>query len=128
MTHELVINGTTYEFKFGMGFLRDIDSTHTIERNGITEKSGLFWSLAKLADEDLEELYKVLRIANKGFKPRLEQSEYDQWIDDEDTDIDQVFEEVMSFFEQSNSCRKQYLKVMKIKQELEEQEAQVSAE
>ena len=37
MTNELTINGTTYEFNFGMGFIRQIDPKHTQKANGVTQ-------------------------------------------------------------------------------------------
>lgn len=111
MTNELTINGTTYEFSFGMGFIRQIDPKHTQKVNGISQNIGLAVEMAKIMEGDLVALYECLRMANKGFTPRLEQAEYDKWIDAEDTDIDEVLKTVESFFEHSNCCKIMYRKL-----------------
>lgn len=112
MTNELVINGTTYEFNFGMGFIREIDPKHTQKSNGITQNIGLAVELAKISEGDLVALFEALRIANKGFKPRLEQAEFDAWIESADTDIDKVFEDIESFFDNSNCCKRTWRKLV----------------
>ena len=109
MTNELVINGTTYEFNFGMGFIRQIDPKHTQTVNGIKQNIGLVVEMAKIIDGDLVALYEALRMANKGFTPRLEQAEFDKWVEDEDTDIDDVFKTVESFFANSNCCKRMWI-------------------
>lgn len=108
MTNELVINGTTYEFNFGMGFIREIDPKHQQRANGISQNIGLVVEMAKIIEGDIVALFEALRIANKGFKPRLEPSEFDKWIEDENTDIEGVFESVLGFFENSNCCKMTY--------------------
>ena len=108
MTNELVINGTTYEFNFGMGFIREIDPKHQQRVNGISQNIGLVVEMAKIMEGDIVALCEALRIANKGFNPRLEQTELDKWIESADTDIEKIFEEVESFFANSNCCRITY--------------------
>lgn len=108
MTNELTINGTTYEFNFGMGFIRQIDPKHTQKANGITQNIGLVVEMAKILEGDLTALYECLRMANKGFTPRLEQADFDKWVEDPDTDIEKVFEDVESFFANSNCCKIMY--------------------
>lgn len=108
MTNELTINGTTYEFNFGMGFIRQIDPKHTQKANGITQNIGLVVEMAKILEGDLTALYECLRMANKGFTPRLEQADFDKWVEDPDTDIEKVFEDVESFFANSNCCKMMY--------------------
>lgn len=111
MTNELVINGTTYEFNFGMGFLRQIDPLHKNVTNGVEQNIGLVIEIAKIMDGDIMALYETLRMANKGFTPRLEQTEFDKWIEDPETDIDEVFNKVLGFFENSNCCKMIYKKL-----------------
>lgn len=108
MTNELVINGKTYEFNFGMGFIRQIDPKHTQTVNGITQNIGLIVEMAKIMEGDIIALYECLRMANKGFSPRLEQADFDKWVDDADTDIEGIFKEVMGFFANSNCCKMTY--------------------
>ena len=108
MTNELVINGTTYEFNFGMGFIRQIDPKHTQKVNGVVQNIGLMVEMAKIMDGDIVALYECLRMANKGFTPRLEQSDFDKWVEDNSTDIEGVFKDVESFFGNSNCCKMTY--------------------
>ena len=105
MTNELVINGTTYEFNFGMGFLRQVDPMHQQKANGITQNIGLIVEIAKILDGDITALCGILRMANKGFTPRLEQAEFDAWVENPATDIEEVFMVVESFFANSNCCK-----------------------
>ncbi len=111
MTNELVINGITYEFNFGMGFIRQIDPKHQQKVNGITQNVGLYVEMAKIFDGDIVALYECLRMANKGFTPRLEQAEFDAWLDG-DADIEEVMKEVEGFFANSNCCKMTYKKLM----------------
>lgn len=114
MTNELVINGTTYEFNFGMGYIRQVDPKHTQTVNGISQNIGLVVEMAKILDGDLIAMYDTLRMANKGFTPRLEQADFDKWIEDPNTEIDEVFKAVEGFFANSNCCKTAYRKVMGI--------------
>ena len=108
MTNELVINEKTYEFNFGMGFIRQIDPLYKQTANGIEQNIGLVVEMAKIIDGDIVALYNALRMANKGYTPRLEQADFDKWIEDDNTDIDEVFKTVLGFFENSNCCKRMY--------------------
>lgn len=112
MTNELVINGTTYEFNFGMGFIRQIDPKHQSKTNGVSQNVGLLVEMAKILDGDLVALYECLRMANKGFTPRLEQAEFDKWLEAEDTDIEEVMKTIEGFFANSNCCKMTYKRLM----------------
>lgn len=110
---ELTIMGETYQFKFGMKFVRDINKrvTRKVEGLDTVEELGLSMAIAKVIDKDLDTLYDVLRLANEGYKPRLELKTFDEWIEDEKTDIDAVFNEVIDFFGKSNCTKIAYNKV-----------------
>lgn len=112
MTNELVINGKTYEFNFGMGFIRQIDPKHVQKQNGVTQNIGLIVEMAKILDGDIVALYECLRMANKGLTPRLEQADFDKWIEDESTDVEEVFMTIESFFANSNCCKMAYKRIM----------------
>ena len=45
-------------------------------------------------------------IANKGFLPRLEKKELDKFIEDETTDLDELFKSVLGFLESANVTKK----------------------
>ena len=72
-----------------------------------------------MTEGDLDGLYTVLRTANRGFEPRLDQKDFDEWIDDDDTNIEEVFEKVEGFFEKSNSCKMMYKRIKTTPKEAE---------
>ena len=118
--YELQINGTTYEFNFGMGFMREINKTIAVPVENIKGKTkdiGLQYKVAEMLDGDLDALEDVLLVANKGFLPRLERTELDKHIEDENTDIDE-FDTVLGFLESANATKKT---TRELKEEVEKQ-------
>ena len=107
--YELQINKSTYEFNFGMGFMREINKTIAVPVENIKGKTkdiGLQYKVAEMLDGDLDALEDVLLVANKGFTPRLERTELDKHIEDENTDIDALFDTVLGFLENANATKK----------------------
>lgn len=107
MTLELEIKGEVYSFKAGFGFMRELNSKVTTKVDGtkLEEKIGLTYYLAKLRSGDIEALCTILNVANKGQTPRLKVSDLEAYLEDEDTDIDDLFEQVKSFLSKSNVCK-----------------------
>lgn len=106
---ELTINGKVYEFNFGMRFLREVNKKATVQVDGVkgAEKNvGLRMAVAGIVDGDMETLVDVLDLANKGREPRVTREVLDNYIDDPDTDIDKLFEDVMDFLKKANATRK----------------------
>lgn len=106
---ELTINNTVYEFNFGMGFLRELDPTITKPIDGIKGKVqnlGVQYAIAGIIDGDVEALGDVLIRGNKGFTPRLTQKDVDAFIEDADTNLDEVFETVLGFLKTANVTKK----------------------
>lgn len=107
---ELTINETVYQFNFGMGFLRDIDPTVTKPLDdgvkGKVQNLGLRYAVGGIIDNDLDVLSDVLIRANKGCTPRLTQKELDAHIENEDTDIDGLFDAVLGFLKTANISKK----------------------
>lgn len=106
---ELTINNTVYEFNFGMGFLRELDPTITKPIDGIKGKVqnlGVQYAIAGIIDGDVEALGDVLIRGNKGFTPRLTQKDVDAFIEDADTNLDEVFETVLGFLKSANVTKK----------------------
>jgi hypothetical protein len=102
---ELTINDNTYQFNFNMGFLREIDPTVTKPIDGVKGKVqnlGLQYAVAGIIDKDVMTLVDVLVRANKGFNPRLTVKEVEAYIEDENTDIDRIFDEVLGFLKSAN--------------------------
>ena len=107
--YELQINQSTYEFNFGLGFMRALNKTISVPVENIkgkTKEIGMQYKIAEVIDGDIEALEDVLLTANQGFSPRLERSELDKHIEDENTDIDELFEKVLGFLKSANATKK----------------------
>jgi predicted solute-binding protein len=58
--------------------------------------------------DDVEALCDVLMTANKGENPRLTQKELETYIEDETTDIEALFAQVVDFFGKANATKMIY--------------------
>lgn len=106
---ELTIDGNVYEFSFGMGFMREINKRVGTSVDGVPDVKkniGLQYMVASIIDGDVEALVEVLDTANKGKKPRVTKFLLDSYIDDEETDIDALFNEVLDFLGKANATKK----------------------
>lgn len=106
---ELTIDGNVYEFSFGMGFMREINKRVGTPVDGVPDVKkniGLQYMVASIIDGDVEALVEVLDTANKGKKPRVTRFLLDSYIDDEETDIDALFNEVLDFLGKANATKK----------------------
>lgn len=105
---ELTINGQVYQFNFGMGFLREANKTVSEKINNATDKKkdvGATYMIAGIMDGDPEDLVNALDLANKGQNPRVTKALLDSYIENPDTDIDQLFEDTMDFLERANATK-----------------------
>ena len=106
---ELTINEKIYQFNFGMGFLRELDPTVTKPIEGVhgkVQNLGVQYAVAGIMDGDVFALADVLVRANKGFEPRLTQKEIESHIEDENTDLDALFDDVLGFLKTANVTKK----------------------
>ena len=120
---ELTIDGQVYEFNFGMGFLKDVNGQKKQPvpgAPGITKNVGLSFAVASILDDDVEELVDLLYIANKGRSPRVTKDLLCKYIDQEDTNIDDLFEETRRFLSESNATGRITRKLI---EEMEKQKA-----
>lgn len=125
---ELTINGTVYQFKFGMGFLRDINKTLCKQMDGIPNEKqniGLRYKIGGIVDGDVEALVDVLDIANKTQMPRVTRAMLDEYIDNESTDIDRLFEDVLDFLKKTNATKKTTMELLEM---IEEEKAKRAAQ
>ena len=125
---ELTINDTVYPFRFGMGFLREINKRVEMtfdEDTGAKRNIGLYYTIIDLMDGVLETLEDVLLAANQGEQPRLWRTALDAYLEDEDTDVDQLFADVLDFFERAN-CTKNTL--TKVREFVEKRQAEQAAQ
>lgn len=124
---ELTINDKVYSFNFGFGFMRELDPKVKKEVEGVkgkTQDVGVQFAIASIMDGDLNELVNVLDAANKGNDPRITRKEIESYIENEDTDIDNLFADVLGFLERAN-CTKKI--VANLKEIIEKEKAKAAA-
>ena len=111
---ELTINNTVYQFNFGFGFLRDINKTYKSvdEKTKQERELGLQYNIASLIDGDVEAIVTILDIANKGCDPRITRQDIEKYIEDENTNIDDLFDTVMDFLSKANCTKKEVQKFL----------------
>ena len=112
---ELTINDTVFQFNFGMGFLRELDPTVTKPIEGVKGKvqnMGVQYAVAGIIDGDVATLADVLYRANKGCDPRLTQKDIENYIENPETDIDMLFDEVLGFLKTANVTKKTTLNML----------------
>lgn len=105
---ELTINGQVYEFNFGMGFMREINKKLSKPMDGVPDAKknvGLQYAIAGIIDGDVEDLVEVLDAANKGKSPRVTKALLDSYIDNDETDIDELFNTVLDFLKKTNATK-----------------------
>lgn len=105
---ELEINGQVYEFHFGMGFLREVNKKVGRPVDGmpdVKKNIGLRWLVGGIIDGEIEDLVEILDAANKGKTPRVTRALLDSYIDDENTDIDKLFGDVLGFLKSANATK-----------------------
>nr|DAW27107.1 MAG TPA: tail assembly chaperone [Caudoviricetes sp.] len=113
---ELVINDKTYSLNFGMRFLRDINKkieTPIEFGSAVKQQIGLKYYVSLLLDDDVAALSTVLITANAGQKPNLTQAIIDSYFDNEETNLDELFDSVMEGLETANATKKIVLQLKK---------------
>ena len=113
---ELTINGQVYAFNFGMGFMREINKKIGVPVDGLPDVKknvGLQYAVAGIIDGDIEALAEALDVANKGNSPRVTKALLDSYIDDTETDIDKLFEDVLDFLKRANATKKTVAMLLK---------------
>ena len=70
------------------------------------------YAIASIVDGDVEGLVDVLDTANRGRTPRVTKALLDSHIDNEDTDIDQLFDDVLNFLKKANATKKTTLELL----------------
>ena len=116
MKFEIEMNGTMYAFNFGMGFLKAINSraTEKVPNSNYTVNVGAKYLMAQVMSDDVEALCDVLMTANKGENPRLTMKELETYIEDETTDIEALFAQVVDFFGKANATKMVYKEIQSI--------------
>ena len=114
---ELTINGTVYQFKFGMGFLREANKLTVVPVQGMpgtTKEIGARYLIASVVvDQEPNALVDLLDLANKGENPRVTKAMLDSYIDSEEVDIDELMEKTKDFLSKANATKKAVKEILK---------------
>lgn len=110
---ELIIENKTYNFRFGIGFVRYLDGKSSIEQNGVQFGIGLETLIPNLLTGNTVTLSDCLFVANRTENPRVTQEQLDNYIDNENTDIDGLFDNVLKELKKSNATKKKAKMLMK---------------
>ena len=108
------IDGKIRNFKFGIGFVRDIDKTKTVKgENGEQQKMGLTYAIAGLIDQDFEKLIDCLMYGNKygGDTDTLSRAQIEAWLDSDETTLERECNDLLDFFENANFTKKKALEM-----------------
>ena len=100
------IKGQEIPLNFGMNFLRAANKTMTQQDDlGVKQNVGLSYLLSGVYDGDIEDLETVILLANAGQDPTVTRNTLDAWIEDPQTDITEVFAQVIGFLSKANVSR-----------------------
>lgn len=106
MNMQLEINGTTFEFRFGIGFMKEIQSRYKeMASISVAIPNGFKYVVASMLDGHIEDLFDILYTANKTEKPRITEKALIEYLEDESTDIESLIQEVKSFLLQANASK-----------------------
>lgn len=125
---ELTINDKVYQFNFGFGFRRELDPKVTRKIDGVSgrvEQLGVQMAIAGVMDGDIEDILTVLDCGNKGLDPRITRKELEEYIENPETDIDELREKVLDFLNRANATKNT---VARLKELEAEQKAKKEAE
>lgn len=125
---ELTINDVIYQFKFGMGFMREVNQrvTKPVEGTNKKQEMGLQYAVAGLIDEDPAELVEVLLIANKTEKNRITRNVLDAYIDSGEADVSDLCADVLDFLSKANATKKITVAVMEAVENEKQKQAQAA--
>ena len=104
---ELTIGNQVYEFKAGIGFMREANKrvVEKIDNTDTYRGVGLTYLVAGIIDGDIDDLVDALDLMNKGMKPRVTRVQLEEYIEEVD-DIDKLFEDVLDFFANANVSKR----------------------
>lgn len=114
MNMQLEINGTTFEFRFGIGFMKEIQSRYKeMASISVAIPNGFKYVVASMLDGHIEDLFDILYTANKTEKPRITEKALMEYLEDESTDIESLIKEVKAFLLQANASKNLMNQIMK---------------
>lgn len=129
---EITIKGQSYPLRFGLKFVKEVNGREMAPVDGligVEQGIGLNLMIANIIDGSAEDLASAILTANKTEEPRIKEDDLLEFLEDDATNIDEVFEKVLGFFEKANCTRKMFQNVQKsVERALKIQEAKLKAE
>lgn len=127
MNMQLEINGTTFEFRFGIGFMKEIQSRYKeMASISVAIPNGFKYVVASMLDGHIEDLFDILYTANKTEKPRITEKALMEYLEDESTDIESLIQEVKSFLLKANASKSLMNQIMEALAEEAEAETETT--
>lgn len=100
------IDGVMYEFKVTFGFLKKAnDRVKKVDKSltGINEKAiGFNMLAAGIMDGYIEDLVDILILMNSTCDPKIKRKDLEAFIEDDSTDIEELFQTVIDFLSKKN--------------------------
>lgn len=106
---ELTIEGQAYQFNAGMGFVRKVEKLVQVPMKGVPgrmQDTGLSYMVGSLVDGNPDALVDILFLMNEGQEPRITTNKLDEYLEDPETDIDELYEKVIDFLSNANCTKK----------------------
>lgn len=127
MNMQLEINGTTYEFRFGIGFMKEIQSRYKeMASISVAIPNGFKYVVASMLDGHIEDLFDILYTSNKTEKPRITEKALMEYLEDESTDVESLIKEVKSFLLKANASKSLMNQIMEALAEEAEAETETT--
>lgn len=127
MNMQLEINGTTFEFRFGIGFMKEIQSRYKeMASISVAIPNGFKYVVASMLDGHIEDLFDILYTANKTEKPRITEKALMEYLEDESTDVESLIKEVKSFLLKANASKSLMNQIMEALAEEAEAETETT--
>lgn len=102
---EITIGKKTLTLNFGVRFVRELDKLSGVENRGIKFGMGVTKASVSLMGYDTAALADVLYSAAYTNRPRPSLEAIEGFIDDPETDLEKIFEEVQKELKESNATK-----------------------
>nr|DAW30055.1 MAG TPA: tail assembly chaperone [Caudoviricetes sp.] len=99
---QLAINGKTYNVKFGVKFVRSLDKTFPIERNGMKFGMALSAKIPELYAKNIASLADILYHGTVTESPRPSLADVETFVEEHE-DLEQLFDDVIQELSESNA-------------------------
>ena len=99
---QLAINGKNYNVKFGVKFVRSLDKTFPIERNGMKFGMALSAKIPELYAKNIASLADILYHGTVTESPRPSLADVETFVEEHE-DLEQLFDDVIQELSESNA-------------------------